>query len=282
MLSPKLVWIRPERLGYCSGLRYEDLPFWELPGPDFQGRSVFIKPNLVMPPAAGEHHTTTHKSVVEALLKHLKASRVLIGDCGFKGQWSLTIERTGYGDLPAEVKCLARLPGRVVRFPTQADYLSLYGAEIAEEAYAADIWISAAKMKTHTLAGVTLTIKNLMGTFVRNKGAMHPRGDARLLHKRLRDLYFLLRSKVGWGLVDGIVGSSFSEQYGLPVNSGVLVFGQDLFEVDVLCCRLMGVLPDRIEYLRLIGEALGRPVGEECRGVPAAAAYEFFCGARNV
>src|SRR5260370_34362435 len=38
---------------------------------------------------------------------------------------------------------------------------------------------------------------------------------------------------------------------GTPKRAGVLVMGHDLVAVDATCCRIMGIDPEKVEYLRL-------------------------------
>jgi uncharacterized protein (DUF362 family) len=61
-----------------------------------------------------------------------------------------------------------------------------------------------------------------------------------------------------FAIVDGIVGMEGNGPIqGKPKPAGVLVLGSDLAAVDATCCRIMGIDPDKIEYLRLASEKLG-------------------------
>jgi uncharacterized protein (DUF362 family) len=42
---------------------------------------------------------------------------------------------------------------------------------------------------------------------------------------------------------------------GTPKSAGVLVMGRNLPAVDATCCRIMGIDPAKIEYLRMAAEA---------------------------
>ena len=56
-----------------------------------------------------------------------------------------------------------------------------------------------------------------------------------------------------FAIVDGIVGMEGNGPIqGRARRCGVLVMGADLAAVDATCCRIMGIDPDRIEYLRLV------------------------------
>jgi len=60
-----------------------------------------------------------------------------------------------------------------------------------------------------------------------------------------------------FAIVDGIVGMEGNGPIqGRPKNTGVLVMGSDLVAVDSTCCRIMGIDPEKVGYLRL-GADLG-------------------------
>src|SRR5260370_40802840 len=58
-----------------------------------------------------------------------------------------------------------------------------------------------------------------------------------------------------FAIVDGIVGMEGNGPIqGSPKQSGVLVMGSDLVAVDSTCCRIMGIDPGSLQYLRLAAE----------------------------
>ena len=58
-----------------------------------------------------------------------------------------------------------------------------------------------------------------------------------------------------FAIVDGIVGmEGYGPIQGTPKQSRVLVMGGDLVAVDATCCRIMGLDPQRLEYLRLAAQ----------------------------
>ncbi len=44
---------------------------------------------------------------------------------------------------------------------------------------------------------------------------------------------------------------------GSPKSAGVLLFGDDPVAVDATACRVMGLLPEKVEYLARAGTMLG-------------------------
>lgn len=237
---------------------------------NIRGARVFVKPNLVTPPTFWDVQSVTHSSVVAAVLSRLReagAREIIVGCCGFKGQWERTLELSGYSDVVteygAEMVCVQDGENyhkySMVRFAEKEEYLSLFGIKVSDFFLSADVVINLPKMKVHNMAGVTGAIKNLMGV-VSPKGSMHPGGSAPILHKRLRDLYKLLRDRVHWTLMDGIIGAEFAEQYGVPREAGVLISGTDMFQVDWAAAYYMGFPPGVVPYLRYIrDDGLGTP-----------------------
>jgi uncharacterized protein (DUF362 family) len=236
-------------------------PVWE-DFPNVKEKSVFVKPNLVIPPTRNDLLSCTQKSVVEAVLRALRmkgAGRVIVGDCGFKGQWEKTQQASGYSEIcreyDAEFICVQDGENyhkySLKRFEKKEDYLSLYGIKISNYVLDADVVINIPKLKVHSLAGITCSIKNMMGV-IQPKGSMHPGASPDILHKRLRDLYKLLSLIVSWILVDGVAGSEYSETYGVPKKANVLISGTDMWEVDCAAAQVMGIAPERISYLKYI------------------------------
>ncbi|MBM3745070.1 MAG: DUF362 domain-containing protein, partial [Acidobacteria bacterium] len=75
-------------------------------------------------------------------------------------------------------------------------------------------------------------------------------------------------------LVDGVVGMEGNGPIqGRPKAAGVLVAGADPVAVDATCCRVMGIDPGKVEYLRLAEsagqtlEAHVEQIGEPVRAV---------------
>lgn len=233
--------------------------------PSFEGETVFVKPNLVVPRTPSETASTTHVSITRAAITTIRSSgarAIRVGDCGFKDQWQETIQSTEYDSL--EGIELIELQEKenyhkfsLLRFPNKTDYLSLFGAKFSDHVLECDKIVNLAKLKIHKMARITGTIKNMMGIMT-NKGNMHPRCNKDILHKRLRDLYFLIRNRVAFSVIDGIIGSEYAEHTGIPRQSNLVIFADDMWEADVAAAKLMGVNPSGVGYLEYIRRDLGR------------------------
>jgi len=125
-------------------------------------------------------------------------------------------------------------------------------------ALGADLIVSVAKMKTHHWAGATLSMKNFFGLVPGSvygwpKNQLHHVGIARSIFELNR--IFLPKT---FAIVDGVVGMEGNGPIqGTPKSAGVLVMGHDLVAVDATCCRIMGINPEKLEYLEL-ARALGQ------------------------
>ncbi|HLG95445.1 MAG TPA: DUF362 domain-containing protein [Bryobacteraceae bacterium] len=118
----------------------------------------------------------------------------------------------------------------------------------------ADLIVSLAKMKTHHWAGATLSMKNFFGVVPGSvygwpKNKLHYLGipeSVAALNRQFRNTF---------AIVDGIVGMEGNGPIqGTPKPAGVLVMGRDLVAVDATCCRIMGIDPEKIEYLTLAAD----------------------------
>jgi uncharacterized protein (DUF362 family) len=115
----------------------------------------------------------------------------------------------------------------------------------------ADLVVSLAKMKTHHWVGATLSMKNFFGLVPGSvygwpKNELHHIG----IPESILDLNRIFRRS--FAIVDGIVGMEGNGPIqGTPKPVGVLVMGSDLPAVDATCCRIMGIDPAKMEYLRM-------------------------------
>ena len=114
-----------------------------------------------------------------------------------------------------------------------------------------------AKMKTHHWAGATLSMKNLFGVmpgiyYGWPKNVLHQAG----IEQSIVDITATL--KPHFAIVDGVIGMEGDGPImGSPTEAGVIVMGNNLPAVDATCCRVMGIDPDRIDYLREVDQWLG-------------------------
>jgi uncharacterized protein (DUF362 family) len=115
--------------------------------------------------------------------------------------------------------------------------------------------VSMPKLKTHHWVGATLGMKNLFGlvpggVYGWPKNVLHWAG----IDESIADLHQLFPN--AFTLVDGIVGMEGNGPIqGTARPAGVIVAGASPPAVDATCCRIMGLDPARIGYLRLAAGA---------------------------
>ncbi len=221
-------------------------------GLDVRGKTVLLKPNLV----EFDHATAinTDAAVVGAAFEAFRQA----------GAASVTVgEGPGHRRDTFDLAREAQYPLALPRFDTLFTDLNRDDvteiAHFADEgscffpnaALRADVIVSLAKMKTHHWAGVTLSMKNLFGLV---PGAVYGWPKNRLhyigITRSILELNRIFASRT-MALVDGIIGMEGNGPIqGRPKHAGVLVMGRDLRAVDATCCRIMGIDPVAVEYLR--------------------------------
>ena len=224
-------------------------------GLEARGKRVLLKPNLVEFESSTVINTdaTIIAAAVE-LFHRLGAAEVRIG------------EGPGHRRDTLDLADDARYRSTIPKFETiftdlnRDDVSPVKGFADEPEFYfpntvlGADLIVSLAKMKTHHWAGATLSMKNLFGLvpgaiYGWPKNKLHYIGIPRSvveLSRKFRNTY---------AIVDGVVGMEGNGPIqGTPKPTGVLVMGRDLVAVDSTCCRIMGIDPEKVEYLRLAAD----------------------------
>lgn len=125
----------------------------------------------------------------------------------------------------------------------------------------ADLLISMAKMKTHSLTTISCSLKNQYGCIMfANKIRFHG-----FLDEAIVDANTVMTPKLA--IVDGIIGMGGPKGpvEGVPIRAGLVVAGNDPVAVDSACARIMGLNPRRIGHIRKASAAgLGSIDFEAC------------------
>lgn len=268
---------------------YESLREFALPIKD---KTVFLKANLVGHDPGG--FINTHPAVIaatrESFLK-LGAARVIIGDGPALDRDTQAIlesvrltEFTGrltYG--PGRDFCDLNIDD-VERVPLETRASLLKELYLPKTVLGADFFVSMPKLKTHHWAGVTLSMKNLFGIVPGGcygwpKNILHWAGiDCSIL-----DINAAARPD--FVIVDGILGMEGNGPIqGNPKHTGVLLLGDDPVATDSTACRVMGLRPEKVDYLSRAATMLGhiepakiQQLGESIEAVhtPFAVVPEF-------
>lgn len=153
----------------------------------------------------------------------------------------------------------------------------------ARSLYDADVYISVPKLKTHQKVGATLNLKGLVGSISNKNQLVHwqvgypeihgdeyPTKEAYEASKKAKvthrgswpgndtiwrmvvDLYKGMKKKERkyFTVIDGIMGGQGQGPFcPYSKNSNTLIAGEDLFAVDCVAARYMGLNPKKIKYL---------------------------------
>jgi uncharacterized protein (DUF362 family) len=246
-------------------------------GLDVRDKRILLKPNLVEYRQAAPVNTDV--AVLAASLEafqRLGAAQVLIGEGpGHRRDTFFLAEEAGYRQLDNFERRFVDLNrDDVTLVPGFVEMADIY---LPNTALTADLIVSVAKMKTHHWVGATLSMKNLFGLV---PGSVYGWPKNHLHYSGIPESIVALNRifRRTFAIVDGIVAMEGDGPIlGTPKHAGVLVLGSDLVAVDATCCRIMGIDPDRVDYL-VEGSRMGHlsPEQIEQRGEPVAAvATEF-------
>jgi uncharacterized protein (DUF362 family) len=229
--------------------------------PDFKGKHVVIKPNMVeFQPG---HPVTTNPAVIKAcaqLVDWLGASKITIAEGpGHMRDTQYLLSATGIGGACRELG----LPFVDLNLD-DLEEVKMENSFCGEEHFylpktivSADAVVSLPKMKTHHWVGMTASMKNLFGVVPGRKYG-YPKN---LLHLRgiphcIMDLNCIVRPKLG--LADGIVAMEGDGPInGTGKETKVMVMGTDVAAVDATCARIMHYVPEHLVYIKMAGEVIG-------------------------
>lgn len=212
-------------------------------------QKVLIKPNLLSAKDPSRA-ITTHPSVVRAVVEEVQklGALPLLGDS--PGGVDRGIKRVWENTKLAEVS--SQTGAKLVAFESEGVYpkTTLEGKTyyLAKPVIDADVIISLAKLKTHTLTLMTCAVKNMFGSIPGfRKGEYHkeapkPKDFARVVV----DIFSLTRPQLT--LVDAIVcmdGDGPSS--GNPQYAGLLLSGTDAVALDMVAARIMGFKDGEID-----------------------------------
>ncbi|MCX7710901.1 MAG: DUF362 domain-containing protein [Clostridia bacterium] len=219
------------------------------------GNTVIIKPNMIRAAKPEAGIVTDYRVVQEIanIAKESGASRIIVADGSpwnksFDGDASdyktiQGVELLDFNDCKEE-ECYKLKP---------ADGLTKIGYFIPKIYMDADVVISAAKLKTHPEATVTLSLKNVFGVPPANlsgvgfigKGALHNRGIA----NSIIDLNMI--RKPDFAVIDGIIGGEGNMPFsGTPINSEIVLAGKDPVATDTAALTFMGFKVGQVIHIR--------------------------------
>ncbi len=244
-----------------------------------KGKKVIIKPNLVfvehkMGFIRDQYPNNTDPRVIDAIVEFLKphAGEIVIAESSGRGMPTRASFKIGGFDRMAKRHNLTLVPLE----EQPVDRYILPKAKVMKEIYIPRLYseivegkafyISVPKMKTNPFTVVTLGFKNAMGSIPYN---LRQRNHNYQIDEKLVDMLFLFKPDLV--IIDGIVGGEGNTPGPIdPVDSRVIVSGNNSVETDRVATRIMGHDPDKVKLISHATEmGFGDPevqvIGEEPR-----------------
>jgi len=228
-------------------------------------KKILIKPNLVEPQ---QPPITTPVGLVAALVEYIHGSEpeteIIIGEgCGssVKNTWQV-FEILGYtslADLPhVTLMDLNESPLVLLQDPNCRRWPEMYLPEVVFE----NFLISVPVLKAHSLAGITLTMKNMIGLAPPAHYQQGGHWKKASFHQEIHEaVYDLNRYRTAdFTLLDATIGMQEAHLWGPtcdpPPNR--LVAAYDPVAIDAFGCRLLGMEWNTIGHLAMAHGTLGR------------------------
>jgi uncharacterized protein (DUF362 family) len=231
-----------------------------------RGKRVYIKPNLTGGRPANEG-MTSDIGLVRAVLERLHdCPQITIGEsCS---DTITAFDTLGYRQLAEEFPNVHLEDIRASEIVWKSVPKPYHTKEMPFNAnvFKHDYVINIAKMKTHSLAGVTLCMKNIFGFVPTRKQKLmyHP-----FIKKAVLDMNQIVKSD--FCMIDGVFGNEYDEVQSTPKYTGAVIAGQNMLAVDLIAAEIMGINLNMIDTYTRAFELWGEPVvnllGDDLREV---------------
>jgi uncharacterized protein (DUF362 family) len=214
------------------------------------GDDVIIKPNICVAYRSYEYAATTNPWVVGAVVElalEAGAKRVRVMDYPFGGSPAEAYVRSGIREQVetngGEMEAISAFKFAPTDLP---EGLDLTRCTIYQEVLDADVLINVPIAKHHSLARLTLGMKNLMGT-IRNRPMMHQNLGQRLadLSSRIRPALTIVDA-VRILMANGPTGGSRGDVR----QADTLIASSDIVAADSYAATLFNVDPTSLAYIQ--------------------------------
>jgi uncharacterized protein (DUF362 family) len=239
--------------------------------PGITGKRVVLKPNLVeFSPDTPINTNPQFVAAAYRAFQALGAASVHIAEGPGHRRMTLDMaEAAGYFEsIPKFENRFTDLNlDEVTKVRLRNPFSSLKELYLPNTILGCDLLVSLPKMKTHHWTGATLAMKNLFGVVPGGvygwpKNTLHWAG----INECIADLHNLFPRQ--FCLVDGIEAMEGNGPIlGTAKQSGVIVAGAHPPSVDATCCRIMGIDPEKVGYLKLVGQPTVQQIGETLASV---------------
>ncbi len=239
-----------EKLGkYFDGREY-----------NFEDKSILIKPSFVFPidDATRAIAINTHVNLVAGIVKSLSergARLIYIAENKTMATARYAFARVGIKKAVKGIKnvkmCYLDEKKRknvVVEDPFIKDHVIKYPKLLVDDSI--DYFISVPKLKGNLYANVTLSVKNNLGLISKKERLKHHDTS---LHDHLSDITLIRQPDII--ITDTIVsGEGNGPSEVKPINTQMMIVGDNCLAVDTTCCYLIGIDPNEIKHLKNLAE----------------------------
>jgi uncharacterized protein (DUF362 family) len=219
-----------------------------------KGADVIIKPNICVGYNTYEYASTTNPFVVAALVKmclEAGARRVRVMDFPFGSTAEQAYRYSGIGDAVTaaggEMELMTAIKYVEVDIPNALQFKK---AKVYQDILSTDFLINVPIAKNHSMAKLTLGLKNLMGT-IQLRENIHPSFE-----KNLVDLATLVRPQLT--VIDAIRTLMDNGPTGGNLDDvklqNTLIFSPDIVAADSYATRLFDMVPEDIPYIMAAAE----------------------------
>jgi len=205
--------------------------------PSLKSAKILIKPNLNSNMNALTGNTTDLR-IVAAVIEYLRD----------KGYGNITIgEGTNSGFYRSNISVISRLAvDRLAKHynvkvidlnysdKVEIGFENSIKADVARECVEADFFINMPKIKTHFEAGMSLSLKNLIGCLV---GQDNKKKAHKSLARNILNINKVIKPDIH--IVDGVISmEGLGPTRGTPVRTGVIITGTDPYLIDLICAKI--------------------------------------------
>jgi uncharacterized protein (DUF362 family) len=215
-----------------------------------KGDTVALKPNILTGRLSGPG-VTTDPRIIEAMIKlsyEAGAGEVMVVEgSGYGVPTSIALEMAGMRVVTERNEAkLVDVDMDLVVEVNVPDPLILEKIPVSKSFYEADVKVNLPVMKTHDQLIMTLGMKNMKGVIQKpTKRLFHRIG----LAKAVVDLNKAV--PIDLTVVDAIHAmEGLGPSYGNVFEMGLIMAGRDVYTLDVVGARVMGIDPKELEYLK--------------------------------
>lgn len=217
---------------------------------------VLIKPNLLMA-ANPDRLITTNPALVKEIIRELNkiGAHIIVADSP-GGPYNERVlkrlyEETGYDDLKKVVNFELNYDNSTYELKNPSGFIKRY--KIIKVFDEVDKVINVPKLKTHMLTTLSCATKNLFGLIPGTEKVSYHGRFKELKHfsKMITDLAMAVtEKKPTLNIVDAVIGmEGEGPSNGTGVNLGLLIIGDNIFEVDYNISKIIDIPYETIPYL---------------------------------